>query len=54
MLDMLGKQMMSTSFNLVEGNNQYSFDVSLFSKGLFILIIERDGLSAETIRVVVD
>ena len=54
MIDLIGKQMLLQTFELAKGENLNTFDLTGFAKGLYFIVIERDGLPAQTIRVVVE
>lgn len=54
MLDMIGKQLMSSKIDLVKGENNHQYDVSTLAEGLYLLVIEREGLPQKTIRIVVE
>jgi PKD-like domain/Secretion system C-terminal sorting domain len=54
LIDVIGKELMFDSFELIEGNNLHNYPMSGYTEGLYLIVVERDGLPSETIRVVVE
>jgi hypothetical protein len=55
LVDIVGKELMFDSFNLVKGGiNLHQYPVRGYAEGLYLMIIEREGLPSQTIRVIVE
>ena len=54
LIDIIGKQMLMQSFELAKGENLNTYDLTGYANGLYFIVIEREGMPAQTVKVVVE